>query len=89
MSKVHERRLRALEATGRASCLGRRVFQQSLTEVATYYEGGAHGKPYSKAEIDALSNEGWQCIVLCWESENGRADSIRLNWGDESQEPAR
>lgn len=89
MSKTHERRLRALETTGRANRLGSRIFQQSLTDPAVYYEGGDHGKPYGMAEIDALSGEGWQCIVLCWESESdsGRAE-IRLSWGDESQEPA-
>lgn len=41
MSKVHERRLQALETTGRANRLGSRIFQQSLTDPAVYYEGGA------------------------------------------------
>jgi hypothetical protein len=86
MSKAHERRLQALEAT-KSGGLGLRIFQQSLTDATVYYEGvgrerygGEHGTSYSKAEIDALGNEGWQCIVLVYG---------RLNLGDESQEPAR
>ena len=38
MSKAHERRLQALEAT-KAGGLGLRIFQQSLTDATVYYEG--------------------------------------------------
>lgn len=83
---MHDRRLRALEATNRAKHLGLRVFQQSLTDPTVYYENDDRSKPYGRAEIDALSGEGWQIIVICYEDKSDQA--IRLSWGDESQEPA-
>ncbi len=84
-----ERRLEALEvAAQQKTLLGYRIFIQSLSEPEQYFEGvrGNPGQPYTRAEIDALSAAGWQCIVICYK-DSGQASAIRLRWGDDSQAP--
>lgn len=86
-------RLRALERIGhRRPMLGFRIFKQSLSDPDVYHESKKDdpsrepgGDPFDMAAIDALSAAGWQCITVCYESR--RADTIRLRWDDESQEP--
>lgn len=73
---------------------GWRSFQQDLEDPSIYWEMAksnrpqdwsipdTKGTPYSKAEIDALSASGWECIVVEWERNwrNPAEPDVRLHW---------
>lgn len=80
MSRGVERRLQALEHTAQPA-LGWRCFEQDDEQPEVFYEGqGEARRAYTRAEISALGEQGWQCILICWESTAPGA--IHLTWGD-------
>ena len=85
MTTTTERRLEALELLAeRRPLLGYRNFTQSDSDPELYFEGVRNelgSRAYTKAEIDALGDLGWQCIVIVYKSEDPAA--IRLTWGDD------
>jgi len=47
--------------------LGRRLFKQSLDDPDVFHEfheDGGQSKPCSQADITALGDSGWQCLVI-------------------------
>lgn len=78
------RRLQALERVAcRRPLLGLRVYSQRIDDPDTYYEGVGRqqrGEPCTRAEIDALSAAGWQCLVICYETAD--PDALQLTWGE-------
>lgn len=80
MARDVERRLQALEQAARPA-LGWRCFEQDIDQPEVFHEGqGEARRAYTRDEISALGEQGWQCIVICWESVEPGA--IRLAWGD-------
>ena len=80
MGKAIEQRLVQLEHRHRAQ-LGYRFFVNSLDDLSLFYEQGGgtlgppEGKAYTRAEIDLLTAQGWQCIVFDRrEGQPGEAD---------------
>ena len=58
-----ERRLRQIEQSSRAQrAKGKRLFTQSTSDPAVYYGQGR--ETYTRAEIEALRAEGWQCLTM-------------------------
>ena len=88
MPRGIENRLQALEQRT-AKRLGFRVFTQDPENPAHYYEGGDLGcivsgqaliGPYTQPDIDQLRAQGWNCIVICYETANPKA--VGLGWGE-------
>lgn len=77
-----ERRLQALERQQAARpALGLRCFEQSSEQPEVFFGGeGEARRAYTRAEISALAEQGWQCILICWES--AEPGAIHLAWGD-------
>ena len=76
MAKRIESRLQALEKSKQAQqARGWRCFTQSLSDPAVYHEGtlsmgmGVSAEAFSLAEIEAISAQGWQVVLLAWESD--------------------
>lgn len=65
MSKRLEQRVHQLEQT--AGNRGMRVFFQDLDDKSLYREQNGAGILYSQADLDALSNEGWQVLRVVYE----------------------
>jgi len=73
MGKRIDSRLQALEASRQAMrAKGRLCFEQSTSEPALYHGGtmsmGLSAETFTRAEISALSAQGWQCTLLEWVS---------------------
>lgn len=68
-----ERRLQALEQAARPA-LGLRCFTQDMDQPEVFYEGVGLGecearRAYTRAEISALGEQGWQCMVIVYEQD--------------------
>jgi len=83
------RRLQTLERVAhRRPLLGMRIYSQGIDDPDTYYlsvGGQQRGEPCTRAEIDALSAAGWQCLVICYKTDDPEA--LWLTWGEGEPEP--
>ena len=81
MSTKQVRRLQALEQAAQ-SPMGMVVAQQDLSDPTVYH--GAGEVTYTDAELQRLSDDGYQVIRLVWGDEQPIPGErkVKLTWGD-------